>query len=340
MKKAVIAGERRAEVVDVPDPSAKGPWVVVKVHTAPMCAEYKSFVSGTAVEYPGHEAAGEVVEVAQEGRFGVGDRVAVMPLFGCGRCSLCLAGEYIHCQAQLDFAGIHGTREGSGTMAQYLLKPDWLLVAVPEGMSYDHASMACCGLGPSFGAMELMRLEAHETILVTGLGPVGLGAVINATYRGARVIGADPNPKRAQRALDLGAEAVVDSTQADAPDQVLSLAQGQGVDAALDCSGVPAAHRLCIDATRRKGRVAFVGECYGDTPVRVSPDLIRKGLALVGVWHYNMKDTPRMMRMIAEVGPQLDRLITHRFPLTEVQRAWELQAEGECGKVLLEPWAE
>jgi L-iditol 2-dehydrogenase len=161
--------------------------------------------------------------------------------------------------------------------------------------------------------------------------------VINARYRGARVIGVDSNRYRAQLALELGADIVLDP--ADAPDEIKRLTDGVGVDRAVDCSGVVAAHRLCIDATRRHGAVAFVGESSEPTPVTISPDMIRKGLTLVGSWHYNLKDTPRIMRMIAAVGDSLDKLITHRFALNDVQQAWELQASGQCGKVLLHPWA-
>ena len=338
MQKAIITGERQGDVSEVPDPTPRDNWVVVKVHTAPMCTEYKAYAAGTPTNQLGHEAAGEVVAVAQPGRVQIGDRVVVMPRNPCGTCRFCLAGEYIHCEEGPDFATIHGTRDGSATYAQYLLKQDWMLVPIPAGISYDHASLACCGLGPTFGAMENMRVTAFDTVLVTGLGPVGLGGVINGVYRGARVIGVDNNSWRAQKALELGAEAVIDPTDEDALDQIRELTTGLGADCAVDCSGVVAAHRLCIDATRRKGKVAFVGESSADTPLRISPDMIRKGLVLIGSWHYNMQDTPRMMAMIGQLGQQLDRLISHRFPLSKVQEAWELQLTGQSAKVLLKPW--
>jgi L-iditol 2-dehydrogenase len=338
MQQAAVTGVRQAAILELPNPTAKENWVVVKIHTAPMCTEYKTFLQGNPVEYLGHEAAGEVVEVAQPGRVKMGHRVVVMPQSACGKCALCLAGEYIHCQNTVDFAALHGSRIGSATMAQYLLKPDWMLVPIPDGVSYDHASLACCGLGPTFGAMQRVHLSALDTVLITGLGPVGLGGVINGVYRQARVIGADNNQWRAQRARGLGATAVIDPTASDALQQILDLTDGRGVDHAIDCSGVVAAHRLCIDATRRKGTVSFVGESNADTPLRISPDMIRKGLTLIGSWHYNLKDTPRMMGMVRQLGPQLDQLISHRFPLTQVQQAWELQASGECAKVLLKPW--
>lgn len=338
MQQAAIIGERRAAIIEVPQPKAKADWVVVKVHTAPMCTEYKAFLKGDRVEYLGHEAAGEVVEIAQPGRVQVGDRVVVMPQTPCGVCALCLAGEYIHCQNTIDFAALHGSRAGSATMAQYLLKPDWLLVPIPDGVSYDHGSLACCGLGPTFGAMQRAAVTAHDTILITGLGPVGLGGVVNGVFRGARVIGVDSAAWRAQRALSLGASAVIDPTAPDALQTILAHTNGRGGDHAIDCSGVVAAHRLCIDAVRRKGTVTFVGESNADTPIRISPDLIRKGISLIGSWHYNLKDTPRLMQMITQLGPKLENLISHRFPLTQVQQAWETQVSGECAKVLLKPW--
>ena len=339
MKRAAIFGERQGGVVEVPDPQPKAEWVVVKVYAAPMCTEYKSFLQGSTGGQLGHEAAGEVVEVAQQGRVKVGDRVVVMPLTSCGKCELCLAGDYIYCQSTVKFADYHGTPEGSATMAQYLLKPDWMLVPIPEGMSYEHAGMACCGLGPTFGAAETMGIDRYDTVLITGMGPVGLGGILNMNDRGARTIAVEAHPWRAQKALELGAAEVVNPQDEHALEQIMAFTKGRGVDAAIDCSGVVDAHRLCIDATRRRGKIAFVGESHADTPLRISPDMIRKGLTLVGSWHYNLADTPKMMRMIADMGDTLDTLISHRFPLNQVQQAWETQVSGNCAKVILYPWS-
>ncbi|MEE3262350.1 MAG: zinc-binding dehydrogenase [Candidatus Latescibacterota bacterium] len=337
MKKAVIEGEGKAGLTDVADPVPRQDWVVVKVHTAPMCTEYKGFLGGYPSTTLGHEAAGEVVDVAQPGQVAVGDRVVVMPGYPCGICRLCLSGEYIHCEQMVDVSAFTEGGEGQATMAQYLLKPDWLLPKISDSISFDHGSLACCGLGPSFGALHRMEVTALDTVLITGLGPVGLGGVINAVYRGARVIAVDGQPWRAQRALDLGAEVVL------APDDttletIRDLTDGKGVHKALDCSGNVAAHRLCIDATRRRGQVAFVGECSDETSIRISSDMIRKGLTLVGSWHYNRRDAEAILRIIEERPTVMDQLISHTFPMTDVQQAFELQSTGDCAKVLLHPW--
>lgn len=337
MKKAVILGERLAALRDVADPVARDDWALVKIHVAPMCVEYKGFVAGTKSEYMGHEAAGEVVAVAGPSRVKVGDRVVVMPQYPCGRCDLCVAGDYIHCEHGVDFAQVVGTRDGSATYAQYILKPDWLLPAIPDGVSYEHASLACCALGPSFGAFEGMGVGAADTVLVTGLGPVGLGAIVNARFRGARVIAVESIPYRVERALQMGAVAVLDPRDEGALPRIRELTGGLGVDVAIDCSGTVPAERLCIDGTRRKGTVAFVGEGIADLPVRVSPDLIRKGLTILGSWHYNLADFPAVMRVI-QASPLLDLLVSHVLPMSQVQAAFELSASNQTAKVLLKPW--
>lgn len=340
MKQVIITGPRQVEMVDRPDPHAKGEYVVVKVHATPLCTEYKVYRDnqGRPVEFLGHEAAGEVVEVAPPGRVKVGDRVAVMPLAGCGKCPLCLAGDYIHCRQAPNLLKASGNTAGASTYAQYLVAQDWLLVPIPDGVSYDHGGMACCGLGPTFGAMQRMNVNAFDTVLVTGLGPVGLGAVINAVYRGARVIGVEGHPYRAALAKALGAEAVIDPADSGAPAKIRDLTGGVGADKAVDCSGAAAAQRLMIDAARRRGHVAFVGE-GGDLVIRVSDDTIRQGLTLHGVWHYNLGDSPKIMQIIRESSTLLDKFITHTLPLANVRDAWELQLAGKCGKIVLHPWA-
>ncbi|MCY3575621.1 MAG: zinc-binding dehydrogenase [Chloroflexi bacterium] len=339
MKQVRIMGPRLAGVESVDKPRPRDNWALIKVLAAPLCTEYKTFAAGGDAPLLGHEAAGIVVDIAQPSRVAVGDRVVAMPMNCCGKCALCLGGEYIHCQDTLDFAALHGSLAGAGTMAQYLLKQDWMLLPIPDEISIGHAAMACCGLGPSFGALQAMRVDRHDTLLITGLGPVGLGGVINAVYRGARVIGVEANRYRQRLALELGAAAIVDPRDPDALAQVRALTHdGRGVDKAIDCSGVVTAHRLCIDAARRKGIVAFVGECGDDTPLRISDDMIRKGLRLLGSWHYNLADAPRLLRMIGDVGAQLDKLITHRFGIMDIQSAWETQLSGQCGKVILRPW--
>ncbi len=338
MKKAIILGQRQAEVVDAPEPRPKADWALVKVRASALCTEYKAFLAGRQLLFPGHEGAGEVVAVAQPGRVNVGDRVVVLPQFPCGRCAFCLAGDYIYCENNCDYAAFHGTLDGSGTFAHYILKPDWLLPRIPDDVSFEHATMAIDGVGASFGAFQAIQIGALDTVLITGLGPVGLGAVVNARFRGARVIGVEPAPWRKARALEMGAEAVFAPDEPDLVAKILALTDGRGVTCAVECSGRVPSQRLCIDATRRRGRVAFVGESQDDLVIRISPDLIRKGLTIVGSWLYNMADYPKVMQVIQQ-SPLIDLLVSHVMPMSEIQQAFELLASGQTAKVVINPWA-
>lgn len=337
MKAVKIMGKRQAELTEISDPRIRDDFVIVKIHSAPMCTEYRKYITGEVTDVLGHEAAGEVVAVAQPGKVKVGDRVVVMPQYPCGKCSLCLAGEYIHCQHCVDPLVLCGSQTGTATYAHYCIKQDWLLIPIPDAMSYDHASMACCGLGPAFGAMQCMKVNSFDTVVIAGMGPVGLGGVVNARYRGARVIAVASNSYRKTLAKRLGAAAVIDPQEAGATEKIMHLTGGVGADKSIDCAGTETAQRLLIDATRRLGTVCLVGES-GDLALQVSDDAIRKGLTLRGVWHWNLADSHLMMKMIAESKAQLTSQITHTFPLSRVKDAWELQISKECGKVILHPW--
>ena len=228
MKIVAITGARQCELADRPDPKIREDYVLVKILAAPMCTEVGAYRAGQVGDSLGHEAAGEVVEVARPGRVRVGDRVVVMPQDGCGRCDLCLAGEHIRCRTPRDPYAVTGSATGRATYAQFCIQQDWLLYPVPEDIPMAHAAMACCGLGPTFNAMQMMNVGPRDTILISGLGAVGLGGVVNAHIRGARVIGLEANPWRAALAKHLGAEAVIDPAGDDAVAQILDLTEGQG----------------------------------------------------------------------------------------------------------------
>jgi len=369
LKVAAIFPDGTAGSAEEPDPIPKEDFVLVKLHSVPMCTEWHTFerereprderekrerdlppemierirrqreswMQRGFMPVRGHEAAGEVVEVVQPGLVQVGDRVVVQPQYACGKCPLCLVGEHIHCQHGRDVRAITGSSTGTATMAQYMLKPDYLLSPIPDGVSYDHASMAVCGLGPTFGAMQQMQVNSLDTVLITGLGPVGLGGVINAHHLSARIIGVESVPYRADLAKKLGAGIVINPNDVNALKQIMDLTGGFGVDKAVDCSGNPLGERLCIDAARRKGQVTFVGQCR-ELTIGPSRDLISKGLTLRGSWHYNIGEYPKLMKIIQESSELLDRFITHTFPMSKIQEAFELQITGNCGKIVLHPW--
>jgi L-iditol 2-dehydrogenase len=229
-------------------------------------------------------------------------------------------------------------RGGSATYAQYILKQEWLLMPIADDMPMDLASLACCGLGPSFGAMQRLGVDGSTTLLIIGAGPVGLGAVINASVRGARIIVLESVPFRIELAARLGAHEVLDPRSPDLLERVRELTDGVGVDRTIECSGTVAGERMAIDATRRRGNVAFVGENHDDLVIRATPDLITKGLTLMGSWHYNLGDYGAVLDVIRAAPEQCEALVTDRFGMSEIQTAFERSASRESAKIVVDPW--
>ena len=337
MIQATISGERKVEFVELPDPQPQSDWVVVKIRASALCTEYKAYTTGRRVAILGHEGAGEVVAVAQPTSVQVGDKVVVLPQYPCGTCELCISGDYVYCENNYNFEEFNGSESGSGTFAHFTLKPSWLLPKIPEDVSFAKATMAIDGVGASFGGLEAINVNAQDTVLITGLGPVGLGAIVNAKFRNARIIGVEPSAWRKQRALDMGVEVVLDPNDPTIEIRIKDLTSGHGVDCAIDCSGNVMAERLCIDATRRRGRVVFVGESRDDLTIEVRRDMIRKGLTVVGSWLYNRTDYHKVMKVIQE-SPLIDLLISHEMPMTKLQDAFEILDRGEGAKIVIDPW--
>jgi L-iditol 2-dehydrogenase len=336
MKTVVILGPKQVQFIDAPNPKCDDHFVLVRIHSAPMCTEYRKYFAGDKSSNLGHEAAGEVIEVFPGSKVKVGQRVIVMPQYPCGKCDLCLQGDYIHCENINDPVKNHSIQYGTGTFAEFILKPDWLLIPIPDDISYDEAAMACCGLGPAFGAATTMAIDAGDTVLVTGLGPVGLGAIICSAYRGARVIAAGRNNYRRSLASQLGAELVIDPDDPEFREKILAVTNGKGVGKVIECAGEESYQSLAIMSAKRKGQVAFIGES-GAFTIDVSKDLLRKGLTLHGIWHWNLKHSEEIIKLIRVSKEKLNILITHRFPLHKIEEAFQLQLTADCGKIILQP---
>ena len=195
---------------------------------------------------------------------------------------------------------------------------------------------------------------AKPTVAIVGLGVIGssLGLALKKAGGNFEIVGHDREPSVSGKARKIeavdktswnlinaveGADLVVDPAQPDALAMVMEATRGIGVDCALDCAGSVPAERLCIDATRRKGKVAYVGECGDELPIRVSPDMIRKGLTIIGSWHYNLSLFSQIMQVIQK-SPVIDLLVSHVLPMSRIQEAFELCASHQCAKVILKPW--
>lgn len=344
MRVAALDGPGACRVIEKPLPRIAEDYVLVKTIVAPMCNEHLAyrdwdFRDRNRWDSLGHEVAGEVVEARPDSPFRPGDRVVALSGYPCGHCRMCVSGRYAHCTRPENPLVVCGSQSGECGFAQYMIKRERLLARIPDGMSYEHASMACCGMGSTYTAMRNAEVGAGETVLVTGLGQVGLGAVVNGAARSARMICAGRSPYRRDLARQLGAELVVDlGDREQALAAVASFTGGAGVDHVIDCSALAEYQRFGLDAVGRGGTVTFLGES-GRLPLHVDRDLIQKGVTLRGSLDLYLQHVPGMFDAISRTGHLIDRLITHLFPLDEIGDAWKLQLSRECGKIILLPWA-
>jgi len=328
--KTVVLGDQKAWLEDAPDPTPDGEWIVVKVTVSPICgSDMHAYRAPGEHRGQGHEGVGQVAAVSPASRRKVGERVLINPVTGCGDCRACRSGNYIHCVQKPDGSGGH--------FAQYVRKQDWLCPVLPDDVPDDLASLMGCGLSPAYQALTRMQVSAFHTVLITGLGPVGLGATALAAFLGARVIAADLEPWRRARALELGAEIALDPSRPDMLEAVRELTRGEGVDRAVDASGSPVAERLCIDALGILGKVALIGENQGNIEFSPSGDGIRRGIEIIAAWHQNLSAIDDLITFLRRF-PEARKLISHSFGFSRVDEAFATMASGKSAKVLLRPW--
>jgi L-iditol 2-dehydrogenase len=333
MKAAAIVGPGRVEIVEREAPTSFGDLVVVMIMVAPMCTENRRRRTGDPTDVLGHEAAGVVVDAGRSTRVREGDRVVVMPGNACGKCRDCVAGEHIFCPFQRNILAESRQSYGVATYAQYILKPDWLLLAVPDDISLSRAAAACCLLGPTLNACERMSVSSDDTLLVSGCGPVGLGGIINGLSRGARVLALEVNPYRAALATELGAQ-VFDPTLPGDAQTIKETDSGWGVSSSIETSGIPGSPSLLAGFSAHRARLAIVA---WDVPVSLPP-LPPLGLEVYGCWHWNHQSMGEtMFDLIRAAEPLVDKATTHQLLLEEVSIGMDLQDAGACGKVQLFP---
>lgn len=327
--KSVVLGNNRAYLEDVPDPVAKGEWVVVKIESTPICgSDRAAFLSDTPVRDQGHEGSGIVVSTNGSNLLKEGDRVIINPLSGCGECALCRSGNYIYCTNKPPFYS---------HFAEYVLVQDFVCTKLPDDISYDQGALGCCALGPAFSSIKRLNVKGFDTVLITGLGPVGMGAITISKFLGARVIALDSVPFRQNLAKEMGADVVLNPMDADIKEQIRKVVGDERLIKAVDASGNANAERLCIDMMDPGGSVAFIGENHNSLSICPSDDMIRKGLTLLGSWHYNMDDKEEMFAVLRH-SPVAHKIITDVYGFSDVQGGFEKFMSQDTCKVILKPW--
>jgi L-iditol 2-dehydrogenase len=335
MRTVVLNDGQPCRIIETDTPRAFDNFAVVKIVAAPLCTEYRKYHSGELCKNLGHEASGIVVDALPGSRVKPGDRVIVMPQYPCGECDLCETGDYIHCQNISDPLQKYHFEYGTGTLADHIIKPDWLLIPIPDDITFDEASMACCGLGPALGAGKALDISEGQNVLITGAGPVGLGAVVYCVFHKANVFVCTKNEYRSRLAKDIGATATLTPGENFVTD-LASVTGVAGVDSVIECTGNSKYISVALNSVKRKGKIAFIGES-ANYPFHISNDLLRKGLTIHGIWHWNMNYTHDMLDLIRHSRSKINKMITHVMPLDKIEDSFRLQLTGNCGKVVIHP---
>jgi propanol-preferring alcohol dehydrogenase len=325
MKGVLLPGNRQVVVRDFPDPEPGNGEVLIRIRASAICRSDLSLYYGDAVVQggragkviTGHEPAG-VVEAVGPGVATIrpGDRVAAYLAIGCGLCGWCRQGNF-HLCPRWECLGF--TVDGGN--AELMKLPERNCLPIPDDMSFAAAAVSTDAFGSLYSAMKKLGAAGGTTVAIFGLGPMGASGVMAAKARGARVIGIDPLAARRDFALAVGADLVLGEDAEAVVPEILRFTDGEGVDAAVDCSGNQAAQNAALDATRRLGKVAFIGEAREAT-IRPSEQLIRKQLTLMGSWYFNIAEYAEIARTIRERRVPLDRLVTHEFGLDQAEEAF------------------
>ena len=281
----------------------------------------------------GHEPAGQIVEAGPGlKRFEVGDRVIVYHISGCGVCYDCRRGYMISCSS------LHRAAYGwqrNGGMAPYILADEKDLVFLPDSLSYTDGAQVACGFGTVYEALEKIGVNGNDAVLVVGLGPVGLAALMLARAMGAQLlVGVELQKDRIDLAKKLGLAHHVIKPGPKALQTLKDLSGGRGFERAVDCSANADGRALAIRATRQWGRIAFVGE-GGTVAFNPSPDIIHDQKTIYGSWVTSIWLMEDLVERLVRWGIHPEDLVTHRFPLEKADEAYRLMASGACGKVAI-----
>src|SRR5947207_2249227 len=255
MKAAFLPGNSTVEIRDVPVPEPGHGEVLLAVKASTICgsdirAIYREHLGKGPEGYQGvvagHEPAGKIV-AAGPGcrRFKVGDRVIVYHISGCGVCNDCRRGYMISCTSE-KYRRAYGWQRDGG-MADFLLAEEKDLIHLPGELSYADGAQVACGFGTVYEGLEKIGMSGNDSVLITGLGPVGLAtAALCRKLGAARIIGIDKIPERMDLARDLKLCDEVLTSGRDNVEEVRKLTGGHGVERAVDCSAHEEARATAI----------------------------------------------------------------------------------------------
>ena len=323
----------RYEEVESPVPGNDE--VLIKVLAAGICGSDvpRVFTKGTYnyPTIPGHEFAGKIIDVGDsKDSHLVEKRVAVFPLLPCFSCDACKDENFASC-ANYDY---YGSRR-DGAFAETIAVKKWNLVPIPDGVPIEWAAMAePCAV--AIHALDKAELQKGDTIAIFGAGAIGLIIAALARAKGAQnVILLDIDKSKLDFANSLGIEHSFCNDSDDYLSEILRVTDGKGADICLDAAGVPATVAGCLRAATSFATVILMGNPLGDIKLSQKDywEILRKQLTLRGTWNsdYSSKknDWAQALSLMADGTLDLEKFITHRFTLSEGEKAFDLARDRD-----------
>ena len=347
MRAVFLPGGRQVEIraVEVPEPGPEEILISVKaaglcgsdlhMHYRPDPESRRGPIFGLATDpgiAPGHEAAGVVAKVgASVTALKAGDRVAVHHIGGCGHCTHCRRGYDMKCRQKW---GIYGL-DRPGALQDYMVARSRDCVVVPGNIDFDEAAYYTCGAGTGYLALKRAGLGLGDSVVVVGLGPVGVAAAYFALRSGARVVGLDTAMSRRAFAQEIGLSYVFDPAVAGAQDRVRSATGGHGASVVVEASGSAAGRLAALAAAALGGRVVLVGFGDADNVVDLQATVIQKQLNVLGAWMFPIPDLQEMLYDVSRRDISIKPLITGNYCIDDAARAWRNFDQGGPGKTVI-----
>ena len=278
----------------------------------------------------GHEYAGEIIQLGKNVKnLKIGQRVSGEGHIVCGHCRNCRAGQRHLC---IHTIGVGVNRPGC--FAEFLAIPAVNVFPLPDDISDDEASIF-----DPFGNAVHTALSfdlVGEDVLVTGAGPIGILGAAVALHVGARhVVITDINDYRLELARKLGIKNAINVQKQNLQEVMKHLGMTEGFDVGLEMSGSAPAFNTMIESMRNGGKIALLGILPNDT--KISWDaVIFKGLFIKGIYGREMFETWYKMTSLVQSGMDIKPIITHHFPLSDYQEAFEIMSSGQSGKIILD----
>lgn len=322
-------GQGRISLDEVPGPEPRDQDVVVRIRSAATCGTDRENLEGPGQEkVPGHESAGQVVAADKPTWVRVGDRVAINCHITCGSCRHCVQGDLYFCE-ELGIVGF----DRDGGFAQFALVPEACCMVLPDDISFEIGSLLVDMLGTAYRGVKQANLLPGDQVAIWGAGPIGLSALLVASWLNARVAILDFNDYRLGMAKDLGADIVLNPARDAVQEALLDWTHGEGVDVAFECVGSEQAAQQALPVIKKRGKLAIVGVSEHLT-VNPWDDLIRQELTIYGSRCFTLPEFDEMVALVRR-GLPVVQIVTHRFRLAEANEAFALFRSGECGKILL-----